>query len=388
MRYALSAAGACLLSVVVASPPAAEGQRGRQLALPSAPPPAESPEAAHTDFRFDPAKSTEENDQRQIAIQGKLEEWLRRLREFDAAIAVAGGGKVTALSLSAVEARERIERNVRAWQRRLGDFHIQNICGPVDRSQDVELYDGTLGPTRAFVDGRQPSTGQIQWNDNLAELFNKPGDDPGNVNGVRWCSGTLIGKATFLTAGHCFDIDPEDWRTPRRGDGTSSRPLSPPEFASHMHVNFNYQLDRVTRQPRTATVYRIAKLIAHRKGNVDFAVVELGAGSDGKLPGEHYAIETPDSSRSALRSATLLTVIQHPHGQPKKVAAGSKIAASDTLISYSDIDTLKGSSGAGIIDQHGRLIGVHTSGGCSLVGGANSGVPLYAVDKVWPISTK
>lgn len=47
-------------------------------------------------------------------------------------------------------------------------------------------YDGSLGVTTAFVDTHQGPVGQLQWNSNLAAIYT----DPGNVSGVRWCTGT------------------------------------------------------------------------------------------------------------------------------------------------------------------------------------------------------
>ncbi len=78
-------------------------------------------------------------------------------------------------------------------------------CGHTDDSQDVEKYDGTLGVTKDFVNQFSPPVGQLQWQENLADLFSKEGESPGNVEGKRWCTGCLIEGDKFLTAGHCFD---------------------------------------------------------------------------------------------------------------------------------------------------------------------------------------
>jgi hypothetical protein len=77
------------------------------------------------------------------------------------------------------------------------DF-LESQCGAADDSQPVEQYDGTLGVTTAFVNNNQRPVGQLQWNDNLASIYT----NPGNVSGVRWCTGTLITNDLFLTAGH------------------------------------------------------------------------------------------------------------------------------------------------------------------------------------------
>jgi Trypsin len=78
---------------------------------------------------------------------------------------------------------------------------LESQCGATDDSQPVEQYDGTLGVTTAFVNAHQAPVGQLQWNDNLAAIYT----NPGNVSGVRWCTGALVANDLFLTAGHCFD---------------------------------------------------------------------------------------------------------------------------------------------------------------------------------------
>src|SRR5262245_22001064 len=107
---------------------------------------------------------------------------------------------------------------------------FETICGTTDDSQAVEQYDGTLGVTTAFVNAHQKQAVQVQWNDNLASIYTNPGD----VNGVRWGSGTMISANLLLTCGHLFDADPNGWTVPRQ-NGTSTA-ISPQEVATNMHV--------------------------------------------------------------------------------------------------------------------------------------------------------
>src|SRR5262245_56460721 len=65
---------------------------------------------------------------------------------------------------------------------------LESQCGATDDSQPVEQYNGTLGVTGAFVNAHQAPVGQIQWNNNLAAIYT----NPGNVTGVRWCTGALV----------------------------------------------------------------------------------------------------------------------------------------------------------------------------------------------------
>jgi hypothetical protein len=75
----------------------------------------------------------------------------------------------------------------------------------------------------------------------------------------------------------------------------------------------------------------------------------------------------------------VLVIIQHPRGGPKAVAEGAELGECDGIVSY-DVDTLVGSSGAGVLGRHGRLVAVHTEGNCAADGsGANLGWDIGAI---------
>jgi hypothetical protein len=74
------------------------------------------------------------------------------------------------------------------------------------------------------------------------------------------------------------------------------------------------------------------------------------------------------------RPSDLLAVIQHPRGGPKVVAEGEYLDDCGGEIFYADLDTLVGSSGAGVLTEAGHLLGVHTDGDCAKDGsGTNTG---------------
>ena len=254
-----------------------------------------------------------------------------------------------ALRAKAAERRGRIDAES-APRDEYADL-IESICGANDDSQPIEQYDGTLGVTQIFASTHQAAVGQIQWNNNLAAVYT----NPGNVSGQRWCSGTLISNDLFLTAGHCFDQTGGGWNRPRI-NGTSNI-ISSAEIAQNMHVNFNFQVDPAG-NPRVEQSFPILQLIEYRLGGLDFAVIRLD-GSPGATWGRG-TISTGDAA-----AGEMLCIIGHPNGLPKRIEAGPALAPLGNLIRYDDIDTLGGNSGSGVLRaSDGRIVGVHTNGGC------------------------
>lgn len=310
----------------------------------------------------------------------------RRGLPFYGVADVEGALRNTQASL--LSGKERAERDT--GQTASSEFdRIMSTCGPSNDWQDVELYNGRK-PTQRFVNDHQPAVAQIQWRSDLAATLRPRKIAEGNVSGERWCTGTLIASNLFLTAAHCFEPqdDLQGWQTPRhrdRGPGGTVRLLSAQELAPLMQVNFRYQVNGndPRKRVREPDVYPIVRLVEygfdHQAMPLDYAIVEIGTGSDGKQPDAKYAITAFDASETALAKADLLTIIQHPHGLPKKVLAGPKAGQDGEILLYKDLDTLGGSSGSGVLDDRGKVIAVHTNGGCTQFGGANRGVTLKAV---------
>jgi V8-like Glu-specific endopeptidase len=246
---------------------------------------------------------------------------------------------------------------------------LESICGATDDSQPVEQYNGTLGVTTAFVTAHQSPVGQLQWNNNLATLYT----NPGNVSGVRWCTGTLISNDLFLSAGHCFDQSGGNWIRP--ADNTTGATISPAEIATNMHVNFNYQVDP-TGVLRVEQSYPILSLVEYRLGGLDFSIVRLGGN-----PGAIWGITQVATTDAA--TGDMLCIIGHPAGWPKRIEAGPCLNVAGTTITYDDIDTLGGNSGSGVLRaSDGRIVGVHTNGGCGANSpgiGSNSGVRITSI---------
>jgi hypothetical protein len=149
------------------------------------------------------------------------------------------------------------------------------------------------------------------------------------------CTGTLIAAAAgpiILTAGHCV--------------GLGDRAL----------LAFNVEADA-----DGDTLVTDGNVI-ERSTEPDYALIEPD--------------ELPEVTATPLttRPTDLLAVIQHPRGGPKSIAEGRFAAACDDAIFYTDLDTLVGSSGAGVLTRGGYLHGIHTDGDCAEDGsGSNYG---------------
>jgi hypothetical protein len=245
-------------------------------------------------------------------------------------------------------------------------------CG-VDDSQDVEFYNpnrpGTLGIPKMFVDEHQPPVGNIQWNWDLHVRYP---DEAGTVNGVRWCSGTLIAPDLFLTAGHCFEPDFGTWVTPR----VNGVPINRPEIARNMRVNFNYQWG--PEGPRPEKAVAIVALLEDRLGDRDYAIVQLE-----QDPGPPF-LPARIGAKDAPQGSTIC-MLGHPNQLPKRVAAGHASEYQGPRIYYNDLDTAGGSSGAGLLTSEGFLCGIHTNGGCGLQTGQNHGYRIESLIEISPI---
>jgi V8-like Glu-specific endopeptidase len=216
-----------------------------------------------------------------------------------------------------------------------GTLSQPTICGSRDDSQFVNDYTGTLGPTVAFVNTNKRAVGAME-NTNTA-------------TSSKFCSGTLISSDLFLTAGHCVD-------------GTTVGKF----------VAFNYERARGSTTLLSQSHFRIAQVIEDGLSGVDYAILRL-EGS----PGNTFGVAPLRTG--TLRVGEAITIIGHPQGKPKMVEGGTIQSITGSRVAYGNLDTLGGNSGSGILDADGNVVIVHTNGGCTRTGGANTGWSLASV---------
>ena len=197
----------------------------------------------------------------------------------------------------------------------LGVVSGESQCGPAWDVQDVERYGGTLGVSRAFVSKHERHVG----------YHVRPG-----------CTGTLISDDLFISAGHCG-------------------------YLVNDLVRFDYQVD-ASGVARATRDFRVTQVIEQEQNaSYDYAIVRL-AGNPGREYG-HAAIAAVDPP-----AGSTVAIIQHPARDLKKIHAGAVLDYSSGVGANwfrHQVDTIGGSSGSGVLNTDGQLVGIHTNAGCA-----------------------
>jgi V8-like Glu-specific endopeptidase len=216
----------------------------------------------------------------------------------------------------------------------------ESICG-TNSMQQVADYDGSRGQPVEFVASHEQAV--------AAMAFGTPD------NSSKYCTGTLISENLFLTASHCVD----------------STTLN--DFAV-----FNYQTLPGSTQIAKQDHVKILEVVEQSNGGLDYAILKLEG-----TPGATYGYT--HISAAEVEVGHMLTIIQHPSGNPKAVDVGHRSGTRENdYMTYADLDTEPGSSGSGVLDQTGQLVGVHTNGGCTSTTGDNAGVLMTKIVEASP----
>jgi hypothetical protein len=209
------------------------------------------------------------------------------------------------------------------------------VCGSAKKPEVSSLWQ--CGPTLDFTDINS-------YQGEFADVVQDREDAVVLIDGR--CTGTLIAASAgpvVMTAGHCVGL----------GDRTL--------------LVFNFEEDPDGDELVTEGT------VLEQSLEPDYALIQLDV-----LPA---VTPVPLTTQATER----LAIIQHPRGHPKVIAEGNFLDSCNQLVYYTDLDTLVGSSGAGVLNRQGYLLGIHTDGDCDEKGhGTNSGWTAETVVEASP----
>ena len=180
------------------------------------------------------------------------------------------------------------------------------------------------------------------------------------VVSISTCSATLVDADKVISAGHCHT----------------------PAEAITGSVTFDYQTDSAGNRPigYNATFFKVSNVVKHRyDAGGDYSLLQLATAPAG-IPAIQMRPDIPSPGEQVFG-------IHHPNGAVKKLSVphptfDSVLASSPTAVNVpTNFSVSGGSSGSGLFDTAGRIVGILSNGNpCGRYG---SPVPL----NYWPIAS-
>lgn len=241
----------------------------------------------------------------------------------------------------------------------LGQAREAVVYGADDRREVYEHPDPTLVRyakqavvgivVRTRLDSSDPADVQIE-----RQTLGTLGHAQGLCPDVRFadqpigprCSGVLIGDDVVLTAGHCV---------------RSQADCEARAFVFGYYYAQAGQLAPVT----TADVFRCKRLLVQRYTGAeddDYALIRLDRAASPRFSPVPYRVG------EALRAGEAVAIIGFPAGLPMKIDSGGQVLRDDYPRGFSaTLDAFAGSSGSGVFDAQGQLVGTLVKGGTDFI---------------------
>lgn len=198
------------------------------------------------------------------------------------------------------------------------------------------------------------------------------------------CTGTLIARNIVITAGHCVWVDhlmskykggPENVPHYRIRDEPVA--LTDDEFSQLLIADFNYETAAAATSadslapigpPAGYPSFEVRALVAvdrtpDRNTRLDFAILRIG-GTPEQI--SRYAIGAKNLHFGTVADGLRSMIIQHYDGDIKQIATGAIQASRGSKDRVFDhvVSTAEGSSGASVMNAEGKVVGIHSDGGC------------------------
>jgi Trypsin-like peptidase domain/von Willebrand factor type A domain len=166
-----------------------------------------------------------------------------------------------------------------------------------------------------------------------------------DVEYLSTCSVTLVAPDTVILAGHCIEDLVEETKS--------------------ASVTFDYQLDAFDAVPASynARFYKVTNLLHHEHehvvGGLDYCLLQLALPPGGLgIPPIQMRHDIPGPGEKVFG-------VHHPNGAVKKLSIphpSFEVVASAGSFIRTNLDVAGGSSGSGLFDEVGRIVGVLSNG--------------------------